>query len=1004
MYKHLYFLFFCVITNIYSQNDYSVEWFSADTKQLPQNSVKSIVQDKYGFIWMTTENGLVRFDGKSFQTFNLIPKNFENRMYSIEGNIASDSLFTFIDDNDFYILINKRNASLIKLNDGSNEKAKMLQLKSANLVRTAFVDRNQLDHYKQFLYTKKNSFYEISKTEIKFYNPNKQLQFTKSGQFKILNFCLVNDQLIYIDSTFNAVRIDKLGNSLSNPLLPSQPKNLFEVFTNHAAQQLFIKVNNSLYILTEKNNRIATQKIFTSDILDNILLKSVYYDSKNEILYLGTYTDGLCVIKKTHFKTVKKTSTKSEYYYALDTIAPATILTSMGLVLNENKVVDSIAHLTKKGSVFNILIDKNKKIWFAKDNKIYYLQNTKSTKPTDSIIFTDTIDLLFKGNNSTIWYTAKVPNENHKKFGYFNSNNPKETLKKFTFKKPINVLFQNNNTLWMGSNDGIYSYNLTTKKIIKIRQSNNLKPRSISKTADNNIWITTYGNGFYLFKNNVLNRIPSDNEKLLDHTHCIIEDQESNLWMSTNNGIFAIKKESIYDYLEKKNQKILYRYYDKKSGFLTNEFNGGCFPCGTKTADGTIVFPSMNGIVFFNPKDLNVSQTEYAFYIEKAIVDNKPLSFNDTIHLDRNFSRINFIVEKPFYDFSTATNLEAQLNTATSKEWLTLDDQNTITFTTLPPGNHKLLIRKFSYAQNKYLYKSIMIIIPFAFWQTWWFQLVMTILSIAIIFYGFKLRTNYIKNQNKQLEIKVHERTTQLDQIIQTLLSTKKELKNRNDSQKKIINAITHDFRSPLRFLALVSKNLFENKNINPKELTENLMHIHSSSNQLYEFVGNLVDYSKAFSSTITTENQSFNLHELINEKIDLFKNIAAFQKTTLHNRLPEHIIVHSNRLLVSIIIHNLLDNAVKSTHEGTVDIDWNNNHLEITDTGIGMTEEKVVYYNNLLDSEENQKQADNKGLGIKIVMNLIQILQAKITFDSKLHQGTTVKIQFSDAGKDLLS
>lgn len=1004
MYKYLSFLFFCVVTNIYSQNDYSVEWFSADTKQLPQNSVKSVVQDKYGFIWMTTENGLVRFDGKSFQTFNLIPKNFENRMYSIEGNIASDSLFTFIDDNDFYILIHERNASLIKLNDGSNKKAKMTQLKSANLVRTAFVDREQLNHYKQFLYTKKNSLYEISTTEIKFYNTNKQLQFTKSGQFKILNFCLVNDQLMYIDSTFNAVRIDKLGNSLSSTLLPNQPKNSSEVYTNLAAQQLFIKANNSLFLLTEQNNQIATQKIFTSDILNNILLKSVYYDSKNEILYLGTYTDGLCVVKKKHFKTVKKTSTKSEYYYALDTIAPTTILTSMGLVLNENKVIDSITPLTKKGSIFNLIIDTNKKIWFAKDNKIYCLQNTKSTEPTDSIIFTDNVDLLFKGNNSIIWYTTKITNENHKNFGYFDSNNPKGTLKKFVFNKPINVLFQNNNTLWMGSNDGIYNYDLTTKKIIKIRQSDNLKPRSISKTSDNNIWVTTYGSGFYIFKNNVLNRIPSDKEKLLDHTHCIIEDQEGNLWMSTNNGIFAIKKQSIYQYLEKKSQKILYRYYDKKSGFLTNEFNGGCFPCGTKTADGTIVFPSMNGIVFFNPKDLNVSQTEYPFYIDKAIVDNKPVSFNDTIHLDRNFSRINFIVEKPFYNYSTANNLEAQLNTATSKEWLTLDDQNTITFTTLPPGNHKLLIRKFSNTQNKYLYKSIMIIVPFAYWETWWFQIVVAMLSIAIIFYGFKLRTNYIKNQNKQLELKVHERTTQLDQMIQTLLSTKKELKNRNDSQKKIINAITHDFRSPLRFLALVSKSLFENKNIKPEELKENLMHIHSSSNQLYEFVGNLVDYSKAFSPALSTENQSFNLHELIDEKIDLFKNIATFQKTTFHNNLPKHIIVHSNRLLVSIIIHNLLDNAVKSTNEGTVDIDWTNNHLEITDTGIGMPKEKVDYYNNLLTLKENQKQAESKGLGIKIVMNLIQILQAKITFNSKLNQGTTVKIQFSDTGKDLLS
>ncbi|MFI0426350.1 MAG: two-component regulator propeller domain-containing protein [Flavobacterium sp.] len=65
------FYFILLIIQLgFSQQNYHEEWYSADTEHLPQNSVKSIAPDKYGFIWMTTENGLVRFDGSNFKTFN----------------------------------------------------------------------------------------------------------------------------------------------------------------------------------------------------------------------------------------------------------------------------------------------------------------------------------------------------------------------------------------------------------------------------------------------------------------------------------------------------------------------------------------------------------------------------------------------------------------------------------------------------------------------------------------------------------------------------------------------------------------------------------------------------------------------------------------------------------------------------------------------------------------------------------------------------------------------
>lgn len=80
----------------HSQNSQFRVWYSADTEHLPQNSVKSIAPDKYGFVWMTTENGLVRFDGKNFKIFNSNNINtLSNRFLYLYGSIEKDSLQTF---------------------------------------------------------------------------------------------------------------------------------------------------------------------------------------------------------------------------------------------------------------------------------------------------------------------------------------------------------------------------------------------------------------------------------------------------------------------------------------------------------------------------------------------------------------------------------------------------------------------------------------------------------------------------------------------------------------------------------------------------------------------------------------------------------------------------------------------------------------------------------------------------------------------------------------------
>jgi ligand-binding sensor domain-containing protein len=84
-------------------------WYDTDNG-LPQNSVKDIIKDKYGFIWISTENRLVRYDGYNFVAYNHL--NLKNhRFTSLFGSIKKDSIYNSTVYTENIVLLSKRKQS-----------------------------------------------------------------------------------------------------------------------------------------------------------------------------------------------------------------------------------------------------------------------------------------------------------------------------------------------------------------------------------------------------------------------------------------------------------------------------------------------------------------------------------------------------------------------------------------------------------------------------------------------------------------------------------------------------------------------------------------------------------------------------------------------------------------------------------------------------------------------------------------------------------------------------
>ena len=190
---------FLLVTNpFYPQNNYFEEWYSADTEHLPQNSVKSIAPDKYGFIWMTTENGLVRFDGKNFKTYNSNNRDLSsNRFLYLSGSIEKDSLRTFTESYADNIIINQR--TVIKttqnyfLNSFEEYENSRFYLNNTNNLQSDFLLSK--------IRTKKCYYYKIEKNRIiLFDNKNNKKKVIEHQHKPSDDYFLLNDELVCLSS------------------------------------------------------------------------------------------------------------------------------------------------------------------------------------------------------------------------------------------------------------------------------------------------------------------------------------------------------------------------------------------------------------------------------------------------------------------------------------------------------------------------------------------------------------------------------------------------------------------------------------------------------------------------------------------------------------------------------------------------------------------------------------------------------------------------------------
>ena len=212
-----------------------------------------------------------------------------------------------------------------------------------------------------------------------------------------------------------------------------------------------------------------------------------------------------------------------------------------------------------------------------------------------------------------------------------------------------------------------------------------------------------------------------------------------------------------------------------------------------------------------------------------------------------------------------------------------------------------------------------------------------------------------------------------------------------NRQKDDIISAISHEFKNPIAIISGYSQTLIEDENLSPTLKIKFLNKILSNSNKMSQIVDKL---------RLTLKLQDNN-HKLILNKVSIKKiveNSISDLKIKYKNReikvLGVDKEINADEILIGIAISNLIENALKYSQEDVI-IEINENSISIRDKGIGISQENLENIFKKYYRATSNNWNNSLGLGLFIVKSILNVHNFKLEIDSKIGNGSTLKIYY---------
>ncbi|MBC5837536.1 sensor histidine kinase [Flavobacterium muglaense] len=1011
--KHFHILFFTLFCWNFSTgqdvfNTYSTSKLTPDNG-LSQGSNYFRFEDSQGFMWLTGNDALNRYDGKTVKVYNL-DKYFDHCPKLQQGyGFAEDDqsniyigsvrgLYIYHRSQDRFSLqkIFKNNQDDIAMPfafkegkiwcfnkeyrlatyDIKTHKTEIItQLKISHLLSVHIYElEGNVFYYHYPFMDKFGNFWFIENKEVLKYNPKtntssnpfkdfirkKDIEFFSSyydRDTETLYFGTDKGVLLYNLITNRVALIEKIEDKIV--------KNVFSIAANK--DRMILKSNKDIYFIN--NNKRTICKANLSEKYNLFKSNSFGFDKSNR---LWICDDGKGqVIFDFHQKTINKVPNESldiDYFSNSGvgrfaefsnnkTVIPINSPNQNNLIVDDrskNEIRPIYFPIHKELKNFGMLTDFYRKgIWFYED----YLENKKHQKRL----------FLYHEN-------GKIDNEIIQ-----------HNIEDFGFQQ--DMVFFDNQRLLCAFTKGLYWLFPESKKFVRINVKYNINLFKINQVDKNHLAISYINNDMLLFEvtpDYQLRLIKKILPKI--QSFYIQKDLSRNVyWVGSNQGIYLLDKNFnilkvfnanndlagtyIYGLLLDNDGNVYCSHqhglssidaktfqvinFDKNDGIQDWDFNNRAF---YKATDGTLFFGGVSGYNSFKPPLRPYSYYKPEVYIDEILVNNSffnsKRNSNSISQLNLNYDQNNLSIKALVKDLANANSRELIYKLkGIDGQWKHLDNGRSINFNNLAPNKYTLQLGVYDKFTNKEMYQKMILITIFApFYKTLWFWVLMAFGIIGCFFWAFNIRK--FKNQKRKFEQQLA-----LEQ------------------QRNRITADLHDdigaTLSSLQINSAVANQLMEK---NPLEAHRVLTKIEYQAQNLADKIGDIIWSMKPSKDEFMT--MSARIKTFAN---DILGSTDVNYEIYIDPKIDKKITDITARKNIVLILKEAINNVAKYSKAKILKINLelveNTIHIRIADNGIGFINDET------------------KGNGIGNMQKRVVEIKGEFTITSTINCGTSISI-----------
>ncbi len=1006
-------LCFAVSLDTFSQNQISFRQLSVK-EGLSQNSAISIAQDSIGFLWIATQNGLNKYDGRTFVNYPFDFLDITRPNYSHLGKVYVDRKG--------HVWIIPLDKTLYKLNTASDVFDAFTSIPDVSAI---YQDSNY--NYWIGTYTEGLYFMNGLTDEISQVIESKQLH----GAIYHINQQSAHEIVVASDKQLIEVNINTKKSNFILPeiLLEDNIIKNFSVSINDASDKQWIGTfGGGLYYRYQNENSFhrISQSAFTDPLPLDLNILDLHLDSKGR-LWVATYGRGLYLVdfkltKITHFNTEKQNPRAIHYndilciyedysgtlwfgtdggglsYYDeflekfnsftnlqtpeninIDVVRSIVVdyddnvwigtsgkgLSQYEPQINSWRTFTSFNSKLPSDRIMSLFLDDENELWIGTQGKGLTIYNDKESKfnaKIESLLSAKTIWDIFKDSKGRKWLGTQDE-------GLIQFDKQKGEIKKYALSKNIRVITEDNEgNLWIGTDaNGLFKFNIEKedfKAFTYSKEENSISGNSIKSLYynDNVLWVGTNGDGLSAFdiKKEKFYHFTEKEGLANDVVYGILSDTDNNLWLSSNKGItkFSIDRDSL-----KSPQIVNYNNY----AGLATEFNTGAY---FKNNNGDLYFGGLEGFYWFNPIAIKENLILPKTHITKFDVLNESRQLLANTELKHNQNTLTFTFSSLQFALPEKTLYQYKLLNY-DKNWVNVENNNSVRYTRLPPGDYTFQVKSSNYDG---VWNETPATFGFTIKAPWFFNIYSKLayaLLILSVLYGIYW---YIKSRLKmKMRLELEHAETE-------------RFKKLNNYKSKLYTDIAHEFRTPLTLISgPIDSKLTEGK-LSDYDYA-NFSTIKRNANRLTALVDQLLQLAKLEKGKLKLTIAKGNLGLFLHTIAESFSYNAAAKEIDYTYAIDKIDDVWYDEDAIEKIISNLISNASKYTPEkGYCSFNAYEKekriHIEITNSVEDIsTIQLEKLFNRFYQKDEF---SDGAGVGLSLVKELVKLYKGTIDVTAK--------------------